>query len=323
MNAHPTDQQLTAYAAAALPPAELLVVDDHLGGCATCRERALMLSGGHQRVIDTVDTLRDEFAADARQPVPATRQYLRWAAIGALAASVAITVNVIWGTRTVQDDRRTVAKPAPVVAQAPAQPSLTADEQALVDRAETTGELPRASVLQSLRPPSGVLMGSANPAAAFGPLSPLSVVDGDHPTLSWTATADSHALTEYRAEIFDEHYEPVARSAWQRTTTWTPDRPLTRGQKYLWQVTARSGDREIVAPAPPQPEATFMVTTAEQNMEFASLRRRAGDSHVALAVLFANAGVLDEAERELTLASRQNPQSSIVQRLQASLRKLR
>lgn len=321
MNGHPTDPQLTAYTAAALPPAELLVVDDHLGACAACRERALALSGGHGRVIDTVDMMRDELAADARQPVPASRPVLRWAAIGAVAASVAITLNVIWGTRTTSSGP--VARPTPVVAQAPTHETLTADEQALVDRAEATGELPRATVLASLKPPSGVLMGTANPTAAFGPLSPLSVVDTERPTLSWTAAAESDALTEYRAEIFDERYEPVVRSAWQRATTWTPDRALSRGHRYVWQVTARTRDREITAPAPPQPEATFMVTTAEQSLELASLRRRAGDSHIALAVLLANAGVLDEAERELTLASQQNPQSSIVQRLQASLRKLR
>jgi hypothetical protein len=58
-------------------------------------------------------------------------------------------------------------------------------------------------------------------------------------------------------------------------------------------------------------------------MQLSELRRRAGDSHVALAVLLADAGVLDEAERELTLASQANPASSAVKRLQESLNSLR
>ena len=61
----------------------------------------------------------------------------------------------------------------------------------------------------------------------------------------------------------------------------------------------------------------------EQTNQLAELRKRAGDSHVALAVLLADAGVLDEAERELTLASAANPGSSAVKRLQESLRTLR
>jgi hypothetical protein len=42
-----------------------------------------------------------------------------------------------------------------------------------------------------------------------------------------------------------------------------------------------------------------------------------------LAVLLAEAGVLDEAERELTIARSANPESSAVKRLQASISSLR
>ena len=65
------------------------------------------------------------------------------------------------------------------------------------------------------------------------------------------------------------------------------------------------------------------MTSVEQSAQLADLRKRAGDSHLALAVLLAEAGVLDEAERELTLARTANPESSAVRRLQTSIAALR
>ncbi|HXD73813.1 MAG TPA: hypothetical protein VN628_08760 [Vicinamibacterales bacterium] len=88
-------------------------------------------------------------------------------------------------------------------------------------------------------------------------------------------------------------------------------------------MTARLRDREIVAPVPPQPDATFRITTEAQSARLGELRRRAGESHVALAMLLAESGVLDEAERELTLARFANPESSAVRRVQAALDLLR
>jgi len=64
-----------------------------------------------------------------------------------------------------------------------------------------------------------------------------------------------------------------------------------------------------------------MVTDAKQHADLATLRRRAGGSHVALAVLLANAGVIDDAQRELSLAHAANPGSSAVRRLQESLKR--
>src|SRR5581483_848700 len=57
-------------------------------------------------------------------------------------------------------------------------------------------------------------------------------------------------------------------------------------------------------PAPPQPEARFIVTDAKQHTNLASLRSRAGGSHVALAVLLARAGVLDEAQPQTIAGER-------------------
>ena len=146
------------------------------------------------------------------------------------------------------------------------------------------------------------------------------VVDTLRPRFGWTPAPEASA---YRVTVFDERFKTVTMSEWQPIRHWTADRPLERGVSYVWQVTARVGHRDIVAPSPPQPEARFKITTEEQSAQLADLRRRAGDSHLALAVMLAEAGVVDEAERELTLARMANPESSAVRRFQDALALLR
>ncbi len=228
----------------------------------------------------------------------------------------------MWGTRTPQP-ASVPAPPATAVAQVAPAPvdALTATERATVDAVLAGGPLRKAAVLGQLSSRAGVLMGSQAQAFAFGPTYPVGVVvDAERPRLEWSP-ADS--ASEYRASVFDERFNMVATSGWLRETFWTVDTPLPRGSSYVWQITARVGDHEVVAPAPPQPESRFKVTSVEQSAQLADLRKRAGDSHLALAVLLAEAGVLDEAERELTLARTANPESSAVRRLQTSISALR
>jgi hypothetical protein len=248
-------------------------------------------------------------------------------AVGAIAASLTLALTVRWVTRasapTADAARRAPAEASPRPGAADTSDALTAGEQAIVDRALASGEMPRANVVAALGQQSGALMGGAARPADFAPLAPNGVVDSDRPALAWSALEFGGQPVAYRVDLFDANYQRVARSGWRTDTTWTPERPLAAGRTYVWQVTARAGGRDVTIPAPPQPEARFMVTTAEQHADLASLRRRADGSHLALAVLLAHAGVLDEADRELTRASAANPGSSAVKRLRESLRSLR
>jgi hypothetical protein len=69
---------------------------------------------------------------------------------------------------------------------------------------------------------------------------------------------------------------------------------LVRGRTYAWQVAASAGEKEIIAPRPPEPPARFMVAEASA----AARLRRLPSSPLARGVLYANAGLLDDAERE-------------------------
>ena len=314
MEAHPTETELERYANGALPAGDLLRIDDHLALCAACRRRAAAVLGASRRLAGTVSAIKHELA-ETTPAVSAFRRTSTWGALAA-AAMLVIVADIVWGTRTSSVPEPSAAQVARVSTD-----QLSAAEHAAVDAAVQSGKLNRAPVLAQLTSRAGILMGSQAQVLTFGPTFPVGVVvDAERPTLEWSPANEA---TAYRVSVFDELFNMVATSGWQQETRWTPERALPRGSSYVWQITARIGDREVVAPAPPQPESRFKVTSVEQSAQLAELRKRAGDSHLALAVLLAEAGVLDEAERELTLARTANPESSAVKRLQVSFSTLR
>ena len=320
---HPSDRELTAFGQSALSPDTLLRVDDHLAICDACRTRAAALSGATTRFdAATAAIHRDLTTEPVRSPAARVRANIRWqyaAVAGAVAAAVAMAVTVKRDTASASPSASSA--PARAAVDVPAASALTTEEQTIVDRALSSGDLPVAAAVASLRQQSGTLMGGPSRAANFAPVAPNGIVDHDRPTLSWSPLETHGQPVTYRVDLFDSAYRRVARGAWTGDTMWSPEQPLQPGRVYVWQVTARSGGREVTAPPPPQSEARFMVTDAKQHADLASLRRRADGSHVALAVLLAHAGVVDEAERELSLASAASPGSSAIKRLQESLKR--
>ena len=332
MEEHPSDTELEGYAKGVLSAGDLLRVDDHLAACPSCRRRAAATLDATGRLAGTVSAIKHELAQAVNDAAarPALLQFParstaartgQWLAFAAAAAGLVIVADIVWGTRT-QAPPSVEATPSATVARVtPPANALTPAERTAVDAATKSGTVRRSPVLDQLNSRAGVLMGSQAQAFPFGPTFPVGIViDAERPTLEWSPADHASA---YRVSVFDESFNMVATSGWQQSTHWTVDTPLPRGSSYVWQVTARVSDREVVAPAPPQPESRFKVTSVEQSAQLADLRKRAGDSHLALAVLLAEAGVLDEAERELTLARTANPESSAVRRLQTSIAALR
>ena len=78
----------------------------------------------------------------------------------------------------------------------------------------------------------------------------------------------------------------------------------------MWQVESSAAGREVTAPVPPAPPARFTVLSAAEAGRLA----HAPVSHLVRGVLYADAGLLDDAERELTELKQQNPGSELVQR---------
>jgi hypothetical protein len=182
-----------------------------------------------------------------------------------------------------------------------------------VKAALKTGRLNIAPALDGLRGNAGVLMGASGEGVPFALVTPLgSVVQSDRPTFRWQPLAGA---STYVVTVYDTHFTQVARSTPQTATEWTVTSPLDRGVIYVWQVTANRNGEETKSPVPPGAEARFKVLGHDADVEVARAVKTYANSHVVLGTVYAEAGLLPEAEGEFRLVLAANPDSQIAKDL--------
>lgn len=190
--------------------------------------------------------------------------------------------------------------------------------QNLVRRALTTGRIEKSAQLQGLTRPPSSLMG-ANNKKDFSVLEPLGNVQlTDRTTFRWSAM---EGATGYVVEVYDEKFAPVASSPQTTSLTWTTTLP--RGHVYTWQVKAIKDGEETTAPRPPAPQAKFRILDQTKANELANARRAHASSHLTLGLLYADAGLLREAEQEFRLLQKANPNSDLPRNLVRQIQSLR
>jgi hypothetical protein len=188
----------------------------------------------------------------------------------------------------------------------------------LIKQALTTQRVETPRMLAELIGKSSVLMGPADEGHPFALLGPVgTAVMSDRPTFRWRALAGAES---YVVRIYDADFNEVAASPRLSETAWTAARSLEHGRTYSWQVTARVGDIEVMSPVRPAPEAKFMILDQTKANELAEAKNASAGSHLTLGALYAQAGLLDDAERELQALLRDNPKSSLAQELLRSVR---
>jgi putative zinc finger protein len=181
----------------------------------------------------------------------------------------------------------------------------------MVERALTTQSIERSPLLSELTRPDGTSRGSGNRGEEFSVIEPVGEVTmTDRPTFRWTPL---NGATSYTVEVYDESLRQVAVSQPVTGHTWKATQPLKRGRIYAWLVKTSENGRIKVSP--PAEEAKFRILDQARLEELSAARRDYGSSHLALGLLYAQAGVLDEAERELRALQKANPDSAIVSQL--------
>lgn len=237
-------------------------------------------------------------------------------------------------TPSLPDSPPTQPPAAPVVAQVNDGPGvLTLDQegklsgagdlppayQNLVKRALSTGRIEKSAQLQGLTRPPSSLMGSNNQPGDFSVLEPLgNVLLTDRATFRWSAM---EGATGYVVEVYDEKFAPVASSPQLTNLTWATTLP--RGHVYSWQVKAIKDGQETTSPRPPAPQAKFRILDQAKANELANARRVHASSHLTLGLLYADAGLLREAEQEFRLLQRANPNSGLARNLLRQIQSLR
>lgn len=190
-----------------------------------------------------------------------------------------------------------------------------------VKTALITQQAVNLATISDVGSPQGVLRGGANQGSSFTPLSPIGkVLVTTRPTFRWTKL---EGATEYRVEIYDSNFSLAASSPPLTSNSWNLPNVLERGEVYTWQVTATKDGEKIKTPIPPAPESKFKILDAKRADELTVARKNYASSHLALGVLYAQAGLLDEAETEFTALSKANPQSEVALKLLKNLQAAR
>lgn len=201
-------------------------------------------------------------------------------------------------------------------------PALTPADEQLIKQALAQQQVPRAEALGGLTSRASKLMSRQREGIAFALLSPLStVIETDRPTFRWQPLGGAES---YTVTVLDENFNVLITSEPLRGTSWIISRPLPRGARYLWQVTARTNTgQQITSPSTPAPEARFQVLGQAQAKEFRQAAPTYKQSHLLLGLRYAQAGLLEDAEREFQALLNANPRSPIAKNLLQHVQALR
>jgi hypothetical protein len=209
---------------------------------------------------------------------------------------------------------------------APAQ--LTANPQKNGDGHQKDG-IERALIAKNLAMPPAIEMLDRTPAIvvrgnrasiqSFTIVRPLTtLINNDRPTFCWTAL---NGATSYMVSVYDTNLHLVRTSEPLKETQWMlPDR-LKSGIVYTWMVTALKDGQEFIAPASPA-RAEFKILGKPDLRKLNRLLSRT-NSHAARGVLYAEAGLLDEAEMEFQTHLELRPADERVKRLLRMVRSWR
>lgn len=354
---HLSYEQLAAYVDGQLGESERQTAAQHLKACELCAAEWQDLRGFSEVMTAQPQAVAVSSALSASS-VPASAGLLlqlkelftlRWPVLAALSVLLLIS----WLLFTQFRHRQQLAPPdivttSPTVTPAPgnieASPTAPASVLALNDangqirldtqgnlhfpqslppvyeqmlkRALTTGRA-ETPVLTSLTTKTGSLMGG-NPGVPFALLAPVAQVsESARPKFRWQAL---DGAVSYTVTVYNAAFNKVATSPLLTTTEWQPAQPLPRGLTYSWQVKALKDGQEIAAPVPPAPEAKFKVLEPSKLQEVTNARRQFAGSHLALGLLYAEAGLLPEAERELQALVEANRTSTLARKLLQSVK---
>jgi DNA-dependent RNA polymerase auxiliary subunit epsilon len=168
--------------------------------------------------------------------------------------------------------------------------------------------------VKKLKSAGGVLMGDGDKGVPFALSNPIGkIIQTNRPQFRWRPLPDAES---YTVSVYDENFNKIAASEPLQKNEWRINAPLKRGQIYQWQVTAilKNGE-ETKSPVRPAPDAKFKVLDAAKANEIEQAKKRFGNSRLLLGILYANAGLLDEAAGEFQMLLKKNPKSEAARKL--------
>jgi Putative zinc-finger len=354
---HLSFDQSAAYVDGLLTGAERRMIEDHLASCARCAPLTTDLRAFRNEIATELEReYRPRGAAEgapsgwldrvvAGLPSPLLK-IPSWiyasAALSLLAAAAWMAMSNRTPPQTAYTSRTPATAPSvnfasPTPETAPALvrlndggSSLTLDARGrltgadqwppeylrMAEAALSDQRAPRSPLLAGLNRQGSSLMGGADEGPRFAIIEPAGkVLLASRPAFKWTRLVGAEG---YVVEVYDAQFNLVSSSPLLTDLSWTAPQ-LARGQVYSWQVKAVKGRQEFIAPSPPAPDAKFRILDQVAAAEIARARRDYASSHLLLGLLYARAGLLDEAEREFRSLQNANPDSDAPRKLAESV----
>lgn len=275
---------------------ETEAVGQHVAQCEEC-------AGMAGRALSVAESVAAFRAAFAEEPEP-RRSFGVLKTVVPLAAAAAIAAVVLLIPR--ETERPRPVTPAPrVTATVPNPPTLTparnAEWDALLAETRRTGVLPFPAEIRKLADADRFRGDPSEGAAEEVEMWPVATaVAEQQPELRWPAKQGATSIV-----TVSSRGEEIARSGELAAARWRVPVALRRGRMYTWQVRIEGGEEPVVLPAPPAPPAIFRVLSAREHEELLRARAEAAGDRLLLGVLYARAGLVEEARRELAAHARE------------------
>jgi hypothetical protein len=164
-----------------------------------------------------------------------------------------------------------------------------------------------------------MLRGDDSKSESFSVTSPFStVISSDRPTFRWTALSGA---SSYVVSVYDARLNLINTSGPIVETQWIMPSHLERGMIYTWVVTALKDGNEVLAPTLPA-RSEFKII---DRSEWTSIGGKIKSLHsgVARGVIYAKAGLLDEAEQELKAYITRHPKDGSAKRILQTIKSWR
>lgn len=340
---HLSYELLEGYVDEILPPAELERVNKHLGTCDSCAQEAKELRflanglSSHPQVTTGVAAAPLPPGGSVFQRFAALFGFrsLQFAGLAALLLLAVVVGLLLWQSKRQtqlanlnKDGQTKASDSSPNSNTGPTDEAQTqpgkeennkngnsngdATESAydsVVATAIAKQALPTPPALKELNGRPVTLLGPSDPAQqGFDLLSPRgTVVQSSRPTLRWRALAGAES---YQVYLLNTNFDVVQKSGSLSSNSWTVTRSLDRGQTYIWQVVASKEGKEIAAPVAPARDARFKVLDSKSEQAIQRFAQDNPENHLALGIIYAHHGLLDEAARQLSSAAtlKQSPE---------------
>lgn len=357
---HPTAEQTAGFVDGSLAGEEHQVIADHLIHCEQCALAADDLRAFKNEIVPSlereyrpapVSLARGGWWHRMAASLPAVFQGSPGLALGAALTVLLLAVTgwLVWRTAGPSEPKdEVVVSPTPQPQPGPAPDAvqlvaelkdgegrLTLDREGTLSGADellpayrsmltealTSRRIERSPQLKGLARPPSSLMSVEKQGSEFFVIEPVGkVLMTARPTFRWSSL---EGATGYIVEVYDSKFNLVAASPQLANPSWAPPHSLPRGGVYSWQVKAIKDGDEVASPRPPAPQARFRILDLAKATELARAKRDYGSSHLALGLLYAEAGLLKEAEQELRALQKANPDSEIVRTLLNQVQALR